>query len=242
MFHNLNLLVFAVAFVGCVLTTPLVTRLASWLGAIDRPDQFRRIHKGAIPRLGGLALAFGVAIAAVPVLIDFNHPSWPDVDAWGTELFAVALAGAIVLAIGLVDDTYGLSPRIKLLGQATAALVLIAGGFQMTKVSILGVPISFSYPWTLSLLGHPIVIEPIGLALTMVWFLGCMNIWNLIDGMDGLASGVGLLVSGTLMLVAIRMGNDGSAALSAALAGGSRGSCSTTGTRPASSWATAAAS
>ena len=42
----------------------------------------------------------------------------------------------------------------------------------------------------------------------MVWFLGCMNIWNLIDGMDGLASGVGLLVSGTLMLVALRQGND----------------------------------
>src|SRR5205823_45482 len=54
---------------------------------------------------------------------------------------------------------------------------------------------------------------------TMIWFLGCMNIWNLIDGMDGLASGVGVLVSGTLMLVAIWQGNIGSALLAAALAG-----------------------
>jgi UDP-GlcNAc:undecaprenyl-phosphate GlcNAc-1-phosphate transferase len=53
----------------------------------------------------------------------------------------------------------------------------------------------------------------------MLWFLGCMNVWNLIDGMDGLASGVGLLVSGTLMLVALRQENAGSAALAAALAG-----------------------
>src|SRR5512142_415727 len=123
MFHNLNLLVFAVAFVGCVLATPVVTRFAGWLGAIDRPDQFRRIHRGAIPRLGGLGLAFGVALAATPILIDFNHPSWPDVEHWGADIYCIALAGAIVLALGLLDDTYGLAPRIKLFGQAAAALV-----------------------------------------------------------------------------------------------------------------------
>ena len=53
MISNLYLMIFAVAMAGCVLTTPLVTWVASWVGAIDRPDQFRRIHQGAIPRLGG---------------------------------------------------------------------------------------------------------------------------------------------------------------------------------------------
>ena len=57
------------------------------------------------------------------------------------------------------------------------------------------------------------------LIVTMFWFLGCMNIWNLIDGMDGLASGVGLLVSGTLTLVAIHSENFQAAILSVALAG-----------------------
>ena len=52
MISNLYLMIFAVAMAGCVLTTPLVTWVASWVGAIDRPDQFRRIHQGAIPRLG----------------------------------------------------------------------------------------------------------------------------------------------------------------------------------------------
>src|SRR5690606_27184111 len=61
---------------------------------------------------------------------------------------------------------------------------------------------------------------PLSTLVTMIWFLGCMNIWNLIDGMDGLASGVGFLVSGTLMLVALKQGNDvASATLAAALAG-----------------------
>ena len=58
---NGYLMIFALAMMGCVLATPLVTRIASWVGAIDRPDQFRRIHQGAIPRLGGLGLALGIA-------------------------------------------------------------------------------------------------------------------------------------------------------------------------------------
>ena len=53
MISNTYLMIFAVAMTGCVLATPLVTWVATWVGAIDRPDQFRRIHKGAIPRLGG---------------------------------------------------------------------------------------------------------------------------------------------------------------------------------------------
>ncbi len=57
MISNAYLMIFAVAMLGCVLATPLVTWVATWVGAIDRPDQFRRIHQGAIPRLGGLALA-----------------------------------------------------------------------------------------------------------------------------------------------------------------------------------------
>ena len=62
MISNAYLLIFAVAFMGCVLATPVVTRIAVWAGAIDRPDQFRRIHKGATPRLGGLGLAFGLVV------------------------------------------------------------------------------------------------------------------------------------------------------------------------------------
>ena len=62
---NGYLMIFALAMMGCVLATPLVTQLAAWVGAIDRPDQFRRIHHGAIPRLGGLGLALGIAAGIV---------------------------------------------------------------------------------------------------------------------------------------------------------------------------------
>jgi UDP-GlcNAc:undecaprenyl-phosphate GlcNAc-1-phosphate transferase len=70
-----------------------------------------------------------------------------------------------------------------------------------------------------AVLGHPLVVALPSLIVTLFWFLGCMNIWNLIDGMDGLASGVGLLVSATLTLVAIHNQNVGVAVLAVALAG-----------------------
>jgi UDP-GlcNAc:undecaprenyl-phosphate GlcNAc-1-phosphate transferase len=218
-FQNVNLLAFAIAFIGCVLATPLVTRLAAWSGAIDRPDHFRRIHKGSIPRLGGLSLACGLAAAILPAVGGGVLVGWSPVVDWGLREWPVLLAVAIVLALGVLDDTRGMQPRVKLLGQATAVLVLFAGGLQITRVSLLGHPVSLSYPVGLSLGGHAATLDMLSLVVTLLWFLGCMNIWNLIDGMDGLASGVGLLVSGTLMLVALRQGNSGAAALAAALAG-----------------------
>src|SRR2546421_10508843 len=79
---NSLLLIFAVAFMGCVLATPVVTRIAVWAGAIDRPDHFRRIHKGATPRLGGLGLAFGLASAIGLVGIGGSRHRWPGFAAW----------------------------------------------------------------------------------------------------------------------------------------------------------------
>jgi UDP-GlcNAc:undecaprenyl-phosphate GlcNAc-1-phosphate transferase len=219
MLSNLFLLIFALAFLGCVLATPVVTKLAAWAGAIDRPDQFRRIHKGAIPRLGGLGLACGLALATLPLAAGWSGGEWERITAWWSNQGPVIAAVVIVLVLGAIDDTTGVKPRPKLLGQALAALVLIAGGIRIKGVAILGMPINLSYPIPLDLLGYSVVLDLPSVLVTLVWFLACMNIWNLIDGMDGLASGVGLLVSGTLMLVALRQENDGSAALAAALAG-----------------------
>lgn len=220
MTSNIYLLIFAIAFMGCVLATPGVTRLAIWFGAIDRPDQFRRIHKGATPRMGGLGLAFGLALGLLLVAWGGYLRDWDRFSEWWVGLGPVALASLIVLGLGAVDDLKGVGPRVKLLGQAAAVLVLYFGGVRVSNVVLLGIPIRFDSPsFTISLLGSEQVIAPLGLTVTLFWFLACMNVWNLIDGMDGLASGVGLLVSGTLMLVAIHHGNPGVAFVAASLAG-----------------------
>jgi len=214
------LLIFAVAFIGCVLATPVVTRIALWVGAIDRPDHFRRIHKRATPRLGGLGLAFGLAIGVVLVSVAGYLDHWSGFAAWWPRQWPVLSAALIVLMVGFVDDTRTIGPRAKLLGQVLAVIVLYLGGVRIQEFEVLGLAIELGHPSvTVSLLGHPIDVALPGLFITMFWFLGCMNIWNLIDGMDGLASGVGLLVSATLTLVAIHYQNVGVAILASALAG-----------------------
>ncbi len=213
-------LIFAVAFMGCVLVTPLVTRVAVWAGAIDRPDQFRRIHKGATPRLGGLGLAAGLLAGLLLVafggIVDYGL----ELSVWWAKQWSILLAGLMVLGVGFVDDTRGLGPRVKLLGQAAAVLVLYVGGIRIDGVDILGYSLNFTHPsFEAQFLGWSIHLAPVSLMCTMFWFLGCMNVWNLIDGMDGLASGVGLLVCGTLTLVAIHNNNTGAAVMASALAG-----------------------
>jgi UDP-GlcNAc:undecaprenyl-phosphate GlcNAc-1-phosphate transferase len=220
MTSNIYLLIFAIAFMGCVLATPAVTRLAIWFGAIDRPDQFRRIHKGATPRMGGLGLAFGLVLGIVLVVWGGYLREWERFPEWWVSLAPVAIASLIVLLVGTVDDLRGMGPRVKLLGQAAAVIVLYMGGIRVGNVVILGLPINLESPsFTFSFFGREQTVALLGLLVTMFWFLACMNVWNLIDGMDGLASGVGLLVSGTLMLVAIHYGNSGVAFMAASLAG-----------------------
>jgi UDP-GlcNAc:undecaprenyl-phosphate GlcNAc-1-phosphate transferase len=218
---NVLSLAFATAFVGCVLAVPLVTRLAAWSGAIDRPDHFRRIHKGAIPRLGGLGLALGLALCLIAISLHGDFRQWSGFPDWAMRQFVVAAAAFLVLLVGATDDTHGLTPRIKLLGQALAVGLLYAGGIRIEGIEVLGNAIAMSTPLDIVIpnLGASFRLDPLGLLATLLWFLACMNIWNLIDGMDGLASGVGLLVSGTLMLVAVCHGNLGSAVQAAALAG-----------------------
>src|SRR5947208_4297618 len=96
---NTYLLIFALAFMGCVLVTPLVTRVATWLGAIDRPDQFRRIHKGATPRLGGLGLAFGLTIAIAVASLGGYFKDWAGYPGWLITLIPIGLAAVIVLTV-----------------------------------------------------------------------------------------------------------------------------------------------
>ena len=140
-------MIFAVAMAGCVLTTPLVTWLASWVGAIDRPDQFRRIHQGAIPRLGGFALAMGVAA---------GHRRSPSC----TSLSAIEPSASLQLSItgpcswpgsssswsGFVDDTRSLGPRTKLLGQALAVLALYLGGIRIQSIEVLSLNLDLGFP------------------------------------------------------------------------------------------------
>lgn len=161
------------------------------LGAVDAPDP-RRVNRVPIPRGGGLAviISFFVAIvAAYYVWFDVftTSPFYPILP-WFT-------AGAMILLIaGLIDDLKGIAPILKLLAQILAAAILCYGGARFL------LPISWG-AWTTS----PWCYVP----LTMIWYIGVINAFNLIDGLDGLSSGLAIIatlgLAGVLFVVSPTM-------------------------------------
>lgn len=114
------------------------------------------------------------------------------------EVLALLLAGTMIVLLGLVDDIGAISPRAKFLGQALAVLVLMKAGILMQIVWL---------PWW------------VNWPLTLLWLVGVSNAINLIDIMDGLAAGVGLVAALALLAVALLNGNHQIAILTATLAG-----------------------
>ncbi len=165
-----------------LIATPAVMALARRIGALDRPGP-RRIHDSPVPTLGGLALA--LAVLGV-MWLGYTLPG-PARQLDPHPLHGLTLASLVILALGVVDDLRRLSPWIKLGGQAIAALVLAGFGF--------GIP-ALTNPF-----GGELVTGALDLPLTVAWVLIVTNAINLIDGLDGLASGAVLIASITLWYV-----------------------------------------
>ena len=171
---------------------PLTARLAVRVGASREPDD-HHIHERPTPAAGGLAMLGGVviAVATTPVV-----GGLPDLfDAPGEILGGVA-AIAIMLGVGFADDVKQLSPPAKVAGMAAAGVVLYLAG-----ISIVVFRVPF---WDLVFLSAEWSI-----LLTVVWVVGMANAVNLIDGLDGLAAGIVAIASGTFLLYALRLADEG---------------------------------
>ncbi len=189
------MLVLVIACVAAGLTsflvTPFVVQTAVAWRLYDLPLDGRRLHKQPIPRLGGVAVftAMSLGLLAVAFSGIGAHLSQ---DQW-RFFVGVLLGGAVVFAAGLWDDLRGLPPVLKLAAQGLAAAVVFAFGF---RVEIL----SFGATGEL-LLGW------LALPVTMLWVVGVTNAFNLIDGLDGLATGVAVVALATILAVAVALGN-----------------------------------
>ena len=191
-----SLLGFATALLLSSALIPLLMRCSSRLQLVDAPTEDRKIHTGAVPRVGGLGI---VAASAASVI----YWGWGD-GGWG----AILLGGAIIALFGYLDDRFGLTQCWKLFGQALAALVVMQGGVLIGVVPLCGIdaaPLWVSYP------------------LTFLFIVGVVNAVNLSDGLDGLAAGTMLLSLGVVVLFAVRSGQQPEALLAAAVMGGLMG-------------------
>jgi len=162
-------------------TTPPVRVLAHKLGAIDIPQDNRRMHKQPIPRLGGLAIYLGFVVTAL-VFLDLSP-----------LLITVLLGGTGIVVLGMLDDIFRLRASLKFLFQIGFAFIAVWQGVTVEQITLFGRTIDFG--------GFSILI-------TVLWIVGLTNAINLIDGLDGLSCGVSTISAFSLLLVAILMGQN----------------------------------
>ncbi len=165
------------AFGVALTVTPWVRKRAFAWGAVDYPNQ-RKVHSGVMPRLGGLA----VYLAFVPAVLlarPLNN---------GTQ--GLLLGITLVTLLGIIDDTRGLSPLLKLAGQIAAALAVIPFGI---KVQFITSPFNADHILYFGVLSVPV---------TVFWLVAVTNAINLVDGLDGLAAGISGIAALTMAAVA----------------------------------------
>lgn len=176
------ILLMTIAFIFSAVLTPLARSLCLRLKLLDLPSN-RKIHTRATPRLGGLAVAAAFIIALLFAFVidaDFKALFYP-------KLAGVLAAVLLVILLGAWDDIRGVKPLTKLFAQGICALILFYSGLRIGL---------FTNPFNGQEMQLPFFIS---LFLTLLWVLGMVNAINLIDGLDGLASGI-VFISGLCLL------------------------------------------
>jgi UDP-GlcNAc:undecaprenyl-phosphate GlcNAc-1-phosphate transferase len=176
----IGILSFCVAFV----LTPLCRNLSIRWGLVDQPDHIRKLHTKPIPRIGGISIFIACSVSLAFLLLSpyqFGHVVRSHLDVI-RELFSAA---TIVFFTGLLDDLVGLEAWQKFAGQFAASAIAVGAGVQINGIAGHHLPSWCAIP------------------VTLLWLVGCTNAFNLIDGVDGLAAGVGLFVATTIFIAAL---------------------------------------
>ena len=192
------------AFISALLT-PAVAHFAVRGGLFDPPSP-RKQHPERVPRLGGV----GVLAAAITALtLAVRDPAVRALlVAEGSALLPLTIGSSIVCLAGFIDDVHPLGAIEKLLAQSIAAIVVIFFGVRIEAFQIMGDQVN------LGVFAAPV---------TFVWIVALTNAFNLIDGLDGLATGIALISGSTSAILLVRRGHMDEAFILVALLGGAVG-------------------
>lgn len=182
---------FLLAFLTAFVLTPYTMRLAKKVGAIDIPND-RRVNKKPMPRLGGVAVICGFLVSTVYLLVVMNLEH--SVNLFGPEQYWLKLLGFLIgiIILGItcfVDDSKGIPSWLKLIMQLIAAGVVVACGIRIENVHL---PFFEDKIWLHDWFSY---------ILTIGWIVGITNAINLIDGLDGLSSGIALISCVSLLMI-----------------------------------------
>jgi UDP-GlcNAc:undecaprenyl-phosphate GlcNAc-1-phosphate transferase len=174
-----------VSFALSLILTPIFRDIFRSYGVVDAPDGGRKLHKYPVPRVGGIAIACSYVGCFFVVPLLSKNPFEDKL----SLVWNVLPAFGVIFAVGVIDDLFGLKPWQKLIGQLAAAGLAYWAGVRIVDV------VGFhSASWW-------------SMPVTILWLLTTTNAFNLVDGMDGLAAGVGLFATLTIFLAAVLHGN-----------------------------------
>ncbi|MCF0104148.1 MAG: undecaprenyl/decaprenyl-phosphate alpha-N-acetylglucosaminyl 1-phosphate transferase [Eggerthellaceae bacterium] len=204
-----GILVFVLGLVNTMLCVPFAKWLSKKLDAIDYPDE-RRINQKPTPRLGGIAIFFGVVVSLGVLWVGVKIIGWespftshPTLKPWYP---GVSFSLFLMFAVGMIDDMISLNPKLKFMGQFIAACFAVSSGiiFENIYNPFIGQFIEFKV-WA-----YPI---------TIIYLVSFANIINLIDGLDGLASGISIISAITMLTLSLMTGRIDATILCLALIG-----------------------
>ena len=181
---------FLIAFLTAFMATPHTINLAQKIGAVDTPKDARRINKVTMPRLGGLAVIAGFFISVIYLLIVMTFENKIDLfqDNYVVKLLGFVLGAIIIGVTCFFDDVKGAPAIVKLMAQILAALVVIKCGIRIDNIDIPFLNLDNAGRWFYTI-------------LTLCWIVGITNAMNLIDGLDGLSTGISLISCLSLLII-----------------------------------------
>ncbi len=184
--------VLASSFLCALIATWLCKKIALKLGIVDRPDTTVKTHKEPIAYLGGVGIFVGLTVGVVVGIYCLKGQEYFSSSAkW---LLGILAGGAIACLIGVMHDLFDVKPWQKILGQITAAAVLVLVGIR-PALHYLASPFGWEMSQNMEMiLGIPVVI---------IFVLGATNSLNLLDGIDGLCAGVTAVIAFGMFLLAI---------------------------------------
>lgn len=188
--------IFLVAFLVTYAMVPVSRKIAIAIGAIDYPSN-RRINTTPLPRCGGIALYAGFMAACLALWIGVQFFGWQIIDLYvvkGINYPVLIIGVSVMFLVGLIDDVMPLSPRTKLAGQVVASAIVVLSGVSIDTVRSLIDGAFFELGWA-------------NFPLTVIYLVAFVNIINLIDGLDGLAAGIVIIVSSSLLYLVILRGS-----------------------------------
>jgi len=180
--HNI-LEIILITFLVSVFLVPLAKRIANHVGAIDVPDQ-RKVHKNPTPRMGGLAI-YAAFLVGYILFGKIN-----------TQIIAILIGSFVIVILGMLDDIKPIKASYKFIAQIIAAIIVVVyGKIYFSEITFLGLHLEFNLITSY--------------ALSVFFIVSITNAINLIDGLDGLSSGISSIYFLTISIIAILLGHTG---------------------------------